>query len=288
MSYRGRFAPSPTGPLHAGSIVAALASWLDARAHGGAWLLRIEDIDPPREVPGASRSIRHTLEELGLISDSPVLFQHTRLDEYQRVIDELLKRGLAFECRCSRSDLASSNGIHRGDCRASDPRRAPAIRWRAPQRRVEFVDRIVGRYAQRLDLDVGDVVLRRADGLIAYQLAVVVDDAFQGITDVVRGDDLLDSTPRQIALAEDLGLPPMRYAHLPVVRGNDGQKLSKQNLAEGVDASAPLDALNAAAAHLGLPPGRDSIAATLASWVERWPNSPIWASSQNDQMADRT
>lgn len=234
--YRGRFAPSPTGPLHLGSLLAAVASWADARAAGGQWLVRIEDIDPPREQPGASASILGLLSAIGLASDEPVLWQSRRGAAYDAALAQLLAAGLAFECRCSRSDLAPAGGIHRGDCTASDPSRAPAIRLRVPDQRVEFDDRIQGRQGQSLREEVGDFVLRRADGLYAYQLAVVVDDAAQGITDVVRGSDLLDSTPRQIWLQQCLGLPTPRYAHLPVLLGADGQKLSKQNLAPAIAA----------------------------------------------------
>ncbi len=286
MSYRGRFAPSPTGPLHAGSIVAALASKLDALAHGGSWLVRIEDIDPPREVKGASDSIIATLDALRLRSDLPVLYQHTRIGAYEQEIERLLRIGAAFECRCSRSDLVASGGIHRGVCVASSSNKTPAIRWRALAERVEYIDHCAGLFAQRLDVEVGDVVLRRADGLIAYQLAVVVDDAYQGITDVVRGDDLLDSTPRQIALGAALGYPPLRYLHVPVVRGANGAKLSKQNLADGVDATDPLAALAAAAKHLQLPSAASNdIDAALGLWTEHW--SRRWR-DQNAQLVVST
>lgn len=235
LSYRGRFAPSPTGPLHLGSLLTAVASWADARAAGGAWLVRMEDLDPPREQAGADRLILDLLDAAGLHSDVPVLYQSARRHAYADALGRLLRAGLAFECRCSRSDLAPSGGIHRGVCSASDGNQRPAaIRLRVGDSEIGIDDRVQGRHVQNLLRDVGDFVLRRADGLYAYQLAVVVDDAYQGITDVVRGSDLLDSTPRQVYLQRCLGLPTPRYAHVPVVLGADGQKLSKQNLAPAI------------------------------------------------------
>ena len=231
--YRGRFAPSPTGPLHLGSALAACASWLDARAAGGEWLVRIEDLDPPREQPGADRLILDWLGSVGMRADGEICYQSGRTARYQRALEQLLAAGSAFECRCSRRDLAASGGLHRGACKAtpSNAKRQPAIRLRVPDQEIAFEDRIQGRYRQNLVEDVGDFVLRRADGPFAYQLAVVVDDAEQGITDIVRGSDLIDSTPRQIYLQQRLGLPTPRYAHVPVLTAANGQKLSKQNLA---------------------------------------------------------
>ena len=215
--YRGRFAPSPTGRLHFGSLVAALGSWLLARHHHGQWLVRVEDLDPPREVAGAARAQLATLAAFGMTSDLPVVWQSGRHDRYASALERLLAAGTAFECRCSRSELASAGGIHRR-CVARDPARSPAIRLRVTDgSTVAFIDGLQGRIAQAVDRDVGDVVLRRADGFWAYQLAVVVDDAEQGITDVVRGADLLDSTPRQILLQRALGLPTPRYLHLPLI-----------------------------------------------------------------------
>ncbi|MCB1600189.1 MAG: tRNA glutamyl-Q(34) synthetase GluQRS [Xanthomonadales bacterium] len=238
--YRGRFAPSPTGPLHLGSALAAVASWLDARAVGGEWLVRIEDLDPPREQPGADRLILDWLRAVGMRADGDVCYQHGRSALYQRALDQLMADGSAFECRCSRSDLAARGGLHRGACKASaaNAHRPPAIRLRVPDREIEFEDRVQGGYRQNLREEVGDFVLRRADGPFAYQLAVVVDDAEQGITDVVRGSDLIDSTPRQIYLQQCLGLSTPRYAHVPVLIGANGQKLSKQNLAPAL---SPVD-----------------------------------------------
>lgn len=249
--YRGRFAPSPTGPLHLGSLVAALGSWLMARQAGGQWLLRVEDIDPPREVAGATLAQRRTLAAFGLHHDGPVLRQRDRGDAYQVALERLLSAGHAFACHCSRSDLAVDGGIHRR-CRATHPRPDPAIRLRVPDDTlVTFDDAVQGRVTQDVAREVGDVVLRRADGLWAYQLAVVVDDAAQGITHVVRGADLLDSTPRQILLQRRLGLPTPAYLHLPLVVDGDGRKLSKSLAALPLDDDAPLPALRAAWSLLG-------------------------------------
>jgi len=242
-SYRGRFAPSPTGPLHAGSMLAAFGSWLLARQAGGEWRVRIEDIDPPREVAGAARQQLRTLEAFGLRFDGEVTWQSRRGHLYRAALNRLLAQGLAFECHCSRAELAAAGGIHRR-CVATAPRPDPAIRLRvADGCEVAFEDAVHGQVAQRVDRDVGDFVLLRTDGLWAYQLAVVVDDAEQGITDVVRGADLLDSTPRQILLQRALGLPTPRYAHLPLLLGEDGRKLSKSDAALPVDAADPLATL---------------------------------------------
>lgn len=269
--YRGRFAPSPTGPLHPGSLLAAAASWADARAAGGQWLVRIEDLDPPREQPGASAAILDLLACMGLDSDEPVVWQSRRGAAYDAALAQLLDAGLAFECRCSRSDLQATGGIHRGACVVSDHARPPAIRLRVPDRRIEFDDRIQGRQGQALREEVGDFVLRRADGLYAYQLAVVVDDAAQGITDVVRGSDLLDSTPRQIWLQQCLRLPTPRYAHLPVLLGADGQKLSKQNLAPAIAAEQAPRWLPQIARWLGQPPlDRAPLDAMLQQFARQW------------------
>jgi glutamyl-Q tRNA(Asp) synthetase len=270
-SYRGRFAPSPTGPLHLGSLLAACASWADARASGGQWLVRIEDLDPPREQPGADRLILDLLAAIGWSSDEPVLYQSERHAAYDVALKFLLDSGLAFECRCSRSDLAATGGVHRGRCVDRASARPAAIRLRAADRNVDFRDRIQGRCVQNIRDDVGDFVLRRADGPYAYQLAVVVDDAFQGITDVVRGSDLMDSTPRQIYLQQCLGLPTPRYAHVPVLIGADGQKLSKQNLAPAVaveQVAALLPDIALWLGQLALPSG--SLHEQLAAIVRRW------------------
>jgi glutamyl-Q tRNA(Asp) synthetase len=284
--YRGRFAPSPTGPLHAGSLVAALASWLDARAAGGVWLVRIEDLDPPREVAGASEEILGQLAAFGLASDEPVVFQGRRSEFYQDAFRTLAAKGLVYGCACSRKDIDEAiaarpgwpPGVYPGTCarQAVDPRNVRAWRFRVPDETVRFVDRAAGPLAQALAREVGDFVIRRADGLWAYQLAVVVDDGDQSITDVVRGADLLDNTPRQICLQRALGLPQPRYLHVPLVVNERGEKLSKQTLAPALDTRSPLTALEQAARHLGLPrvgaaDVRGFLRAATAAWQERYP-----------------
>jgi len=252
--YRGRFAPSPTGPLHFGSLLAAFGSWLTARHSGGEWRVRIEDLDPPREVAGAADAQLRTLECFGLVSDAPVLRQSTRGPRYRDALERLLASGDAFACHCSRSDLAGMDGVHRA-CVPGASCTKPSIRLRVPDGTViAFDDRVHGRVTQDVARDVGDFVLKRADGLWAYQLAVVVDDAAQGITDVVRGADLLDSTPRQIFLQRRLGLPTPRHAHLPLVLDANGRKLSKSMAALPVDDHDPLPGLRAAWVALGQSP----------------------------------
>ena len=253
-AYRGRFAPSPTGPLHAGSMLAALGSWLLARQAKGHWLLRIEDLDPPREVAGAAAAQLQTLAAFGLRHDGDVVGQSLRGQLYSDALRRLIASDLAFECHCSRAQLAASGGIHRR-CVATARRANPAIRLRVPDHcDIGFNDLVHGRIEQRIDVDVGDFVLRRADGLWAYQLAVVVDDAAQGITDVARGADLLDSTPRQILLQRALGLPTPNHAHLPLLLDVDGHKLSKSAAALPIDARDPLPTLHALWRCLGQAP----------------------------------
>ena len=266
---RGRFAPSPTGPLHFGSLLAAFGSWLRARHLDGEWLVRIEDIDPPREIAGAAETQLRTLADFGLVSDAPVVWQSERGALYQAALDRLLAQGDAFVCHCSRSTLAAHGGIHRG-CEPAARRWDPAVRLRVPDGSViRFDDAIQGTVAQDVARDVGDVVLRRADGLWAYQLAVVVDDAAQGITEVVRGADLLESTPRQILLQRALDLPTPGYAHLPLIVDAEGRKLSKSLAALPVDGGDPLPALRAAWVALGQRPqalaGAGSVDALLAA-----------------------
>ncbi len=223
----GRFAPSPTGPLHRGSLLAAVGSFLQARSQSGRWLLRIEDLDPPREQPGSAQLIIDTLRAFALDWDGEVVWQSSRHAVYAQALEQLLAANQAFACACSRRDLQGS-GVHHEPCvRSLTPGTKHAVRMRAGDAHIAVDDRIQGRFEQDLQREVGDVVLRRRDGLYAYQLAVVVDDAAQGITDVVRGADLLDSTPRQIALQQLLALPTPRYAHLPVLVDASGQKLSK-------------------------------------------------------------
>ena len=362
--YLGRFAPSPTGPLHGGSLVAALASWLDARAHGGRWLVRIEDVDAPRCVPGADTLILQQLARCGLHPDAPPIWQSTRGAAYQAALDRLIAADLAYPCACSRQDIERAQaaaGITRqrgrelpypGTCR---PERG-GLRGRAPRARrlhterleqkwladvltaaaphpflspegrgrsalpnvpprplgeawgegasrkssdvrfdknqpvapahpaqaainsealaavIHWHDRRLGAQQQHLSAEVGDFVLRRADGLWAYQLAVVADDAAQGITHVVRGADLADNTARQIALQTALGLPTPRYLHTPLVLGADGEKLSKQNGAQALDLSDAARALRAAARHLDLHSSSDAgnVTALLARWIPAW------------------
>lgn len=253
MSYRGRFAPSPTGALHFGSLVAALASWLRARRQGGAWLVRVEDLDPPREVPGAAQAQLRTLQAFGLESDEAVWWQSQRGDVYERELQRLREAGIAFECRCSRSDLADQGGVHRR-CVAAPPTRPAAIRARVPDLDVGFVDAVQGPYVQNLAREVGDFVLRRVEGHAAYQLAVVVDDEAQGITEVVRGCDLLDSTPRQRWLQQVLGYRQPGHLHVPLAVDAEGRKLSKSLAAVPVDDADPLPALRAAWRFLGQAP----------------------------------
>ncbi|MCD9572741.1 tRNA glutamyl-Q(34) synthetase GluQRS [Pseudomonas protegens] len=227
-SYIGRFAPTPSGYLHFGSLVAALASYLDARAVGGRWLLRMEDLDPPREEPGAQAAILKALESYGFEWDGQMIRQSDRHDAYGEILNRLFQQGLAYACTCSRKQLEPYHGIYPGLCRnlghAQDD---AAIRLRVPELEYRFVDRVQGEYRQHLGREVGDFVIRRRDGLYAYQLAVVLDDAWQGITDIVRGADLLDSTPRQLYLQELLGLSQPRYLHVPLITQPDGHKLGK-------------------------------------------------------------
>jgi glutamyl-Q tRNA(Asp) synthetase len=251
--YRGRFAPSPTGPLHLGSLVAAVGSWARARAQNGAWIIRMEDLDPPREVPGAAADIIETLAEFGMESDEPILFQSTRASDYAAAFERLQQDDYVFPCWCSRGDLAAMRGLHLGACIAApDPTRAPAWRLRAPDRIIAFDDLACGPQVQNLREHAGDFVIRRVEGWYAYQLAVVVDDAQQGISEVVRGADLLDSTPRQIHLQQLLGLPTPAYLHLPLVLDVDGRKLSKSDRARPVERNDPVPALRAALDFLGL------------------------------------
>nr|WP_209819861.1 tRNA glutamyl-Q(34) synthetase GluQRS [Acidovorax delafieldii] len=307
--YVGRFAPSPTGPLHAGSLVAALASWLDARAHNGRWLVRIEDVDQPRCVPGADTFILQQLATCGLHPDAPPQWQSARSSLYQRALDRLVAQGDAYPCACSRKDIEDAHAAqgharkrhaalpYPGTCRQGlhgrtgrswrfnvtdfKPKQPIALVDHACSATYSIADGVLQWYDRRLGLQqqqvanaVGDFVLRRADGLWAYQLAVVVDDADQGITDVVRGEDLADNTPRQILLQQALGLPTPRYLHTPLVCGDNGEKLSKQNGARALDLDKPLRALSHAALALGLPAVANlhniCIADALAHWVAAW------------------
>lgn len=330
--YRGRFAPSPTGLLHAGSLVAALASWLDARAHDGQWLLRIEDVDTPRCVAGADHAIVQQLAHCGLLPDEPPVWQSQRSALYQQALDTLVAQQRAYPCACTRSDIErawqrSGHTKHRhgeliypGTCRQGLQGR-PARAWRlhtglhmglhffqskmaaapveyaqaasktiantappptAPHL-VQWTDRRLGPQSQDVEHAVGDFVLRRSDGLWAYQLAVVVDDAAQGITHIVRGQDLADNTARQILLQQALGLPTPQYLHTPLVLGTNGEKLSKQNGAQPLDLHDPLAvqaALNAAAQVLGLPAQSGPVPDALAVWVQAW--AALWPSASTN------
>jgi glutamyl-Q tRNA(Asp) synthetase len=287
----GRFAPSPTGPLHDGSLVAALASWLDARAQGGRWLVRIEDVDTPRCLPGMDTVILQQLATLGLRPDEPPLYQSQRGAAYGQALDTLRAAGWAYDCGCSRSDidaaLAASGAararheqaVYPGTCRDGlHGKPARAVRLRTRHRgigpRIDWLDRRLGPMTQDVEAEVGDFVLKRAGGLWAYQLAVVVDDAWQRVTHVVRGEDLADNTARQILLQRALSLPTPSYLHLPLVRGADGHKLSKQNGAQPIDLRDPLAALRSAARVLQLPTieatGRDDwLVAAVRAWAAR-------------------
>jgi glutamyl-Q tRNA(Asp) synthetase len=278
VSYRGRFAPSPTGPLHFGSLVAALASWLDARAAGGAWLLRIEDVDETRSVPGAAEDIVHTLESLALEWDGEIAWQSRRKALYEAALQQLLAAGRVYRCRCSRREIADSGWagvegiVYPGTCRGASlaQESGTAMRLRTAPGRVDFLDRLQGALDQDVAQDVGDFVVKRRDGLHAYQLAVVVDDHEQGITDVVRGADLLWSTPRQILLQHSLGYATPRYLHFPVACDALGEKLSKQTRAEPI-ARGDMQALRAALSFLGQPvPNAANVRELLAQATSAW------------------
>ena len=291
--YRGRFAPSPTGPLHAGSLVAALASWLDAKAHDGQWWVRIEDTDGPRCPPGTDQQILLQLAQCHLHPDAPVQWQSRRTHLYQAALDQLKRNGHVYPCICSRKDIATAlsaqgwaaqrhaGAPYPGTCRQQPPgapqltQQPHAWRFRVPSGDWHWHDRWMGAQSQNLARSVGDVVLRRADGVWAYQLAVVVDDAEQGITHVVRGQDLADNTPRQMALQQALGLATPLYLHTPLVHGEDGEKLSKQNGAQALDTRDPLACLQAAALALGLSAHPGPVPQALGFWVEQWKTLPI-------------
>lgn len=269
--YRGRFAPSPTGPLHVGSLVAAVGSYLEARRHGGEWLVRIEDLDTPRVQKGAADRILQTLERFGFEWPEPVLYQSTRDDAYAAALDVLRQSGLVYPCICTRREVADSavrgadGHIYPGTCRSKTPTSREKFAWRVRTdgSHVRLEDALQGPIAQELEREIGDFVVCRSDGLFAYQLAVVVDDAFQGITHVVRGADLLVSAPRQRYLQSLLGLPPVEYAHLPVVLDANGEKLSKQTLATPVDPDNPSPSLVAALTLLRQSPPPDLAGATV-------------------------
>lgn len=276
MGYRGRFAPSPTGPLHFGSLVAAVASYLEAKAHNGQWLVRIEDLDTARTVPAAANDILRCLEAYGMHWDGAVLYQSSRGNAYRAALDRLRRDGKVYGCACTRREVADSalhgidGPVYPGTCRHGLPagRAARATRVSTAGAQIRFEDVIQGALEQHVEHEVGDFVVHRADGLFAYQLAVVVDDAEQGITDVVRGADLLDSTPRQIWLQRLLGLPTPRYAHAPVAVNQRGEKLSKQTHARALDAAQAAPTLALALRFLRQP---------VPAELDRAPVAAVWA-----------
>ena len=275
--YIGRFAPSPTGLLHIGSLLTALASYTDARANGGKWLVRMEDLDPPREMAGAAEHILHTLEAFGFEWDGEVAYQSQRNGLYQEALGRLKSEGLVYPCYCSRKDWQADGFVYSGRCRVPAQRpeangKMPAWRIAVPDRTIGFQDEIVGYYAQNLAHDIGDFVLLRADGFWAYQLAVVADDAEQGITHIVRGQDLLVSTPRQIYLQQCLGANTPHYAHLPLLVNAQGQKWSKQTLAPALDLNRREALLRQVMRYLNLPdaPEVDRPEELLAWAVLHW------------------
>jgi len=252
-SYSGRFAPSPTGPLHFGSLVTAVASYCDAKAHQGKWLVRVEDTDIPRIYPGSEEHILTSLEAFQFEPDAEIIFQKNRLDIYESVLDQLKRKGLIYACQCTRKMLGS-NAIYAGTCRDLNlDFQGQAIRVKVQDQQICFDDRLQGHHCSNLQHDLGDFVLKRRDGIINYQLAVVVDDYLQGITHVVRGADLLDNTERQIWLSQLLGYPQLSYMHLPLAMNDQGQKLSKQNLAQALDLSKAPELLQKAILALGQP-----------------------------------
>lgn len=274
-SYIGRFAPTPSGYLHFGSLIAALASYLDARAAGGIWLLRMEDLDPPREMPGAQIAIQQTLEAYGFEWDGHMVRQSERLDTYNDVIERLMLDGHAYACTCSRKQLEPFNGLYPGFCRDAGRDTAnAAIRLRVPDQHYGFIDRVQSEFHQHLGHEVGDFVIRRRDGLIAYQLAVVLDDAWQGITDIVRGADLLDSTPRQLYLQHLLDLPQPRYLHVPLITQPDGHKLGKRYRSPPLQPVEATALLLRALRALGQPTTSeldDALPAEVMSWaIQHW------------------
>lgn len=304
--YRGRFAPSPTGELHAGSLVAALASYLDARAHQGEWWVRMEDIDGPRCIPGADQTILQQLQQCGLQWDGEIAYQSQRNNLYQRALDHLLAQGMVYPCGCTRKEIEESQtllglnlerhkaAVYPGTCRDGlQGKTARAWRfnvqaWSTKRGSpwVHWTDRRLGAQTQNVLDEVGDFVLKRADGLWAYQLAVVVDDAAQGISHVVRGQDLTDNTARQIMLQEALGLPQPVYMHTPLVLGTNGEKLSKQNGAKALDLSteaAVCQAMNQAATALGM----DSLSTPLNTLAERPSVLAIWAAQWAQREATK-
>ena len=278
--YIGRFAHSPTGPLHFGSLLAALASFLDARANQGKWLMRIEDLDPPREPAGSAELILQQLQDFGMNWDDEVLYQSARLGIYEEIVDQLQDKGLAYPCDCTRPQIREMGLVYNGSCRerSTPPERPYALRLKTEALEIGFDDKIQGHFSQQLELDAGDFVIRRKDELYAYQLAVVVDDEFQNITHVVRGWDLLDSTPRQIYLQRVLNYQEMSYIHIPIIVDEKGQKLSKQAFAPSIETDRASEAIYKALVFLGqVPPAEIAI--------ERPESQLQWAIANWDSQA---
>lgn len=300
LAYRGRFAPSPTGPLHFGSLLAAVGSFADARAQQGAWLVRMEDLDRNRRVADADSAILSSLEAFGLCWDGHVVYQSQRSERYQEMLERLRQLGLSYPCACSRREVAAQGKpgiegpLYPGTCRSGLPkgRAARSLRLRLDCGELSVDDAVHGRIVQHLAREIGDFVLRRADGFYAYQLAVVVDDADQGITHVVRGADLLASTPRQVYLQRCLGLPQPAYAHLPLVLDEDGRKLSKSLASAPIDPRNPLPALNQAWRLLGQPALQSLPSDVAEFWqqaIPRWdlsrvPRGPLHIQAQAPQQ----
>ena len=271
MAYVGRFAPSPTGPLHFGSLITAVASYCDARAHQGKWLVRIEDTDIPRIYPGSKEHILRCIDAFQFEADDAIIFQKDRLDIYDAVINQLHQNHLVYACQCTRKMLGS-NHIYAGTCRDLNlPFEQQAIRVKVPDQEICFSDRLQGRHCSHLQQDLGDFVLKRRDGIINYQLAVVVDDYLQGMTHVVRGADLLDNTERQIWLGSILGYPKLEYMHLPLAMNDQGQKLSKQNMAQALDLNRAPELLQQAIRALHQPEvDLDTPAHMLRQAIAQW------------------
>lgn len=281
--YRGRFAPSPTGLLHLGSVFCAMSSWLDARAHEGEWIVRIEDIDPYRDIPGAGQAILEQLAAFDLVSDRPVMYQSDHLDLYEAAFQKLRKTGNVYGCCCSRHDILKADkqlglapGVYPGTCRNGTHGR-PVRSWRflTNHEIVTFQDRRCGLYKQDVQKSVGDFLIHRADGCWAYQLAVVVDDAEQGVTNIVRGEDLLDNTPRQILLQKALGAMTPNYLHIPLILDAHGDKLSKQNGAMPVNLENPLAVVELLWRKAGFPAiGAENLSSfwrqAIGLWKEKW------------------
>ncbi len=274
--YIGRFAPSPTGPLHFGSLMAAVSSFLDAKSQQGLWLVRMEDLDPPREPPGTAELILQQLQKFGLCWDGDVLYQSSRLESYQSLLDKLLQEGMCFPCDCTRPQIKLMGNVYDGSCRnrKSPPQNDYALRVRVDDIDISFQDLIQGEYQQNLKRDAGDFVVLRKDRLMAYQLAVVADDYYQKITHVIRGIDLLDSTPRQIHLQRKLRFPEPIYGHIPIIVNSDGQKLSKQHFAPAVDSSEASKLLIKSLHFLGQNPTKELLLespSTILKWgTENW------------------